>query len=46
MIDTAEHIISNLATTNQIPLKDNLVPVLIDLLQKESLVVPIILLSA
>lgn len=45
MIDTAKHVISNVVATNQILLKNNIIPQLINLLEEESLVVPVILLS-
>ena len=46
VIDTAKHVISNTITANQILLKDRLVPSLVNLLEEEPLVVPVIFLSA
>ena len=46
MIDTAEHVISNFAATNQILLKNSLVALLIDLLEKESLKISEVFFSA
>lgn len=46
MINTAKHVIGNTIPTHQIPLKDCLVSMLVDLLEEEPLVVAVIFLSA